>query len=83
MHKECPYVLNTSFFCPCQYLYLKLLSLIFTDKKSTPECSPANSPFLKSRSPKISSADSSLVINGTTAIKEDAEIPGNNPFFSF
>ena len=28
-----------------------LLSLIFTDKKSTPECSPSNSPFLKSRSP--------------------------------
>ena len=28
-----------------------VLSLIFTDKKSTPECSPSNSPFLKSRSP--------------------------------
>jgi len=49
--------------------------LLINYKKSTPECSPANSPFLKSRSPKISSADSSLVINGTTAIKEDAEIP--------
>lgn len=36
-----------------------LLSLIFTDKKSTPECSPSNSPFLKSRSPYNAATSSS------------------------
>ena len=41
-----------------------VLSLIFTDKKSTPECSPSNSPFLKSRSPNNTSATSASSVTG-------------------
>ena len=53
-----------------------MLSLIFPDKKSTPECSPSNSPFLKSRSPNNgtgSGGGGSLVVNATN--KDEVEVP--------
>ena len=62
------------FLTSCQYLHnpkKKCYHWFFPDKKSTPECSPSNSPFLKSRSPKNDSP--SLVVNATSNKDEVVE----------